>query len=364
MKAAVLYDYNQPLVVEEVELDDPKAREVLVKIGAAGICRSDHHFIKGKAHLPLPGLLGHEGAGTVERVGEGVTMVKPGDRVVLSFVSNCSHCYFCTTGRPNLCDVRGQNWASMFDGTSRVHKGDLSISQFDQLACFAEYSVVPEVACITIPDALPLDRAALIGCCVTTGVGAVVSTAQVKPGSTVAVVGCGGVGLNVIMGAKLVNAKKIIGVDILESKLEFAMKFGATHSVNPSIQDAVDRVKEFTGGLGVDYAFEVFGSGETVGMAYRMTRKGGTTVVIGISPLGEEAPIDVVGLVREEKTLKGSYYGSAQMRVDMPKMVNLYLSGRLNLDDLIARRYSLDEINQAFEDLEQGEVGRGVITTF
>ena len=159
MKAAVLYDYNQPLVVEEVELDDPKAGEVLIKMGAAGICRSDYHFIKGEAHLPLPGLLGHEGAGTVERVGEGVTMAKPGDRVVLSFVSNCGHCYFCTTGRPNLCDVRGQHWASMFDGTSRVHKGDLSISQFDQLACFAEYSVVPEVACITIPDALPLDRA-------------------------------------------------------------------------------------------------------------------------------------------------------------------------------------------------------------
>ncbi len=359
-----MYDYNQPLVVEEVELDDPKAGEVLVKIGAAGICRSDHHFITGKAHMPLPGLLGHEGAGTVELVGEGVTMVKPGDRVVLSFVSNCGHCHFCTTGRPNLCDVRGQNWASMFDGTSRVHKGDLSISQFDQLACFAEYSVVPEVACIPIPDALPLDRADLIGCCVTTGVGAVVSTAQVKPGSTVAVVGCGGVGLNVIMGAKLVNAKKIIGVDILESKLEFAMKFGASHSVNPSVQDAVARVKEITDGLGADYAFEVFGSGETVDIAYRMTRKGGTTVVIGISPMGEKAPIEAVSLVREEKTLKGSYYGSAQMRVDMSKMVDLYLSGRLNLDDLIARRYSLAEINQAFEDLERGEVGRGVIVSF
>ena len=364
MKAAVLYEYNRPLVVEEVEIDRPKAGEVLVKVGAAGICRSDYHFMKGEAHAPLPIVLGHEGSGIVEQVGEGVTTVKAGDRLVLSFVSNCGHCYFCTSGRPNICEKRAAYWTSMFDGTSRLHKGGQSIAQFDQMACFAEYAVVPETACIPVPDTLALDKAALIGCCTTTGVGAVLVNAQVEPGSTVAVVGCGGVGLNVIMGAKLVNAKEIIAVDIQEGKLEFAMKFGATHSVNSSHQDAVARVKELTGGRGVDYAFEVFGSGETVEMTYSMARKGGTVVVVGIAPIGDKAPIDVLSLVREEKVLKGTYYGSVRMSVDMPRIVDLYLSGRLNLDDLITRRYSLDQINEAFEDLNRGEVGRGVITTF
>ncbi len=364
MKAAVLYEYNQPLVVEEVELDEPKAGEVLVKIGAAGVCRSDYHFMKGEARMSLPVVLGHEGSGTAEQVGEGVTTVKPGDRIILSFVSACGRCYFCTTGQPNICEKRAQFWTSMFDGTSRLHKGNQSIAQFAQLACFANQAVVPETACIPAPDGLPLEVAALIGCSVTTGVCAVLSNAQVEPGSTVAVVGCGGVGLNVIMGAKLINARQIIAVDIQEGKLEFAMKFGATHSVNPSHQDAVARVKELTGGRGVDYAFEVFGSGETVTMAYQMARKGGTAVVVGIAPLGEEAPIDATSLVRDEKTLKGTYYGSARMRVDMPTMVDMYLSGRLNLDELITRRYSLDDINQAYEDLDKGEVGRGVITSF
>ncbi|MFQ5933010.1 MAG: Zn-dependent alcohol dehydrogenase [Dehalococcoidia bacterium] len=364
MKAAVLYEYNTPLVVEEIEMDPPKRAEVLVKMGAAGICRSDYHFMKGEAHAPLPIVLGHEGSGTVEEVGEGVTMAKPGDRVVLSFVSNCGHCFFCTTGRPNLCETRAASWTSQFDGTSRLRKGDQSIAQFDQMSCFAEATVVPEVACIPIPGSVPLEIAALIGCCVTTGVGAVLLNAQVEPGSTVAVVGCGGVGLNVIMGAQLVNAGRIIAVDVNESKLEFAMKFGATDSVNPSHQDTVARVRELTGGRGVDYAFEVFGAGETITMAYGMTRKGGTVVVIGIAPVGDTAPIDAVSIVRDEKVLKGCYYGSSRMRVDIPKMVELYQSGRLNLDDLVTRRYSLDQINEAYEDLDKGEVGRGVITTF
>ena len=364
IKAAVLYDYNQPLVVEEVELDPPKAGEVLIKVGAAGICRSDLHFMKGHARAPLPIVLGHEASGTVEEVGSGVTSVKPGDRVVLSFVSACGRCNNCTDGRPNICETRAQFWTSQFDGTSRLHKGGQPIAQFDQMSCFAEYSVVPESACIPAPDDLPLDIGALIGCCTTTGVGAVLASAKVEPGSTVAVVGCGGVGLNVIMGAMLVNASQIIAVDINEGKLEFAMKFGATHSVNPSNQDAVARVKEITGGKGVDYAFEVFGSGETVEMTYNMARKGGTAVIVGIAPLGETAPIDAVSLVRDEKTLKGAYYGSVRMRTDMPKIMDMYLSGRLNLDDLITRRYSLDQINEAYDDLQRGDVGRGVITSF
>ena len=260
VKAAVLYEANTPLVLEEVDLDPPKAGEVKIKVGAAGVCRSDLHFMHGDAKCPLPVVLGHEAAGTVEEVGEGVTSVAPGDRVVIAFVSTCGRCENCVIGRPNLCLTRGKFVMSQFDGTSRLHKGDMKIAQFDQMSCFASHTVVPESACIPAPDSLPMEIAAFIGCCTTTGVGAVLYNAKVEANSTVAVVGCGGVGLNVIMGSGLANARQIIAVDINEGKLEFAMKFGATHSVNPSQQDAVARVKELTGGQGVDYAFEVFGS--------------------------------------------------------------------------------------------------------
>ena len=361
MKAAVLYESNTPLVVEEVELDEPKELEVLVKNGAAGICRSDYHFMKGEARVALPAILGHEGSGIVEKVGSGVSTVKPGDQVIFSFVPNCGRCHFCTIGRPNLCSLHAATMGNMFDGTTRLHKGDQRFAAFGKVACFAEYSVVPEPGCIPVTKAVPMDIAALIGCCVTTGAGAAIYNAQVQPGSTVAVVGCGGVGLNVIQGAKLLNASKIIAVDVREGPLEFAMKFGATHSVNAKDQDPVARVKEISDGLGADYAFEVYGSAETAKLTFDMTRKGGTAVVVGIAPLGDQASIDAVALVREEKVLKGCYYGSARCHEDMPKMVDLYLSGRLNIDDLITRRYSLDQINEAYEDLEQGGIGRGVI---
>lgn len=364
MKAAVLYEHNTPLVVEEVELDEPTSHEVLVEVKAAGICRSDLHFIMGEEPIQLPAVLGHEGAGVVEQVGDGVTLVKPGDHVIFSFVPNCGHCYFCINGRANLCDLHGATSGTMFDGTTRLYKGDQRITHMGKVACFAQYAVVPETGCIPIPKTIPMDRAALIGCSVTTGVGAVLFTAPVQPGSTVAIVGCGGVGVNVIQGAKLVNASKIVAVDIREGPLEFAMKFGATHSVNAAHEDAVERVKQITGGLGADYTFEVRGTPDSIEMAYAMLRKGGTAVVIGIASKGETAAIDAVSLVRQEKVLKGTYYGSAQPRVHMPRMVDLYLSGRLNLDDLINRWYRLEEINKAFEDLERGEVGRGVITSF
>ena len=361
MKAAVLYEYDTPLVVEEVELDGPRSGEVLVDIGACGICRSDYHFMKGEARTVLPTVMGHEASGTVEEVGEGVTRLKRGDDVILSFVPNCGRCYFCNTGSPGLCELHGSTPGTMFDGTTRLHKGDQRIAHFGKVAGFAERTVVPESGCIPVPKNVPVEAAALIGCCVTTGVGAAVINAKVEPGSTVAVVGCGGVGLNAIQGARLAGASKIIAVDIREGQLEFAMKFGATHSVNARDQDAVARVKEITGGLGADYAFEVFGSAETVETAYAMARKGGTVVVVGIAPMGEKAGINAVSLVRDEKVLKGSYYGSARCHVDMPRMVDWYLSGRLNLDDLITRRYGLDQVNEAYEDLNRGDIGRGVV---
>ena len=228
-------------------------------------------------------------------------------------------------------------------------------------ACFAEYAVVPENGCVPLTTPIPMDIAAMIGCCVLTGVGAAIFSAKIEPGSTVAVVGCGGVGLNVSMGARLLSASKIIAVDISESQLEFAMKFGATHMVNASDGDPVEQVKELTGGLGADYTFEVVGSAVTLRSAWEMCAKRGTVTVVGIAPLGYEAPINAVDLVRNEKTLRGSYYGSARSRTDMPKMVDMYLSGKLNLDDLVVRHYSLDQVNEAYDDMDRGEIGRGAI---
>ena len=361
VKAAVLYETKQPLAIEDLELDDPKSGEVLVKIGAAGICRSDRHFMHGDAVINLPAVLGHEGAGTVESVGPGVTSVRPGDQVILSFVPACGRCKSCIQGHANICDNHMATGPMMYDGTCRLHKGDQQIYHMGKVACFAEYAVVPEAGCVPVSSPIPMDIAAMIGCCVPTGVGAVVYSAKVEPGSTVAVVGCGGVGLNVIMGAKLVNASKIIAVDIRESQLEFAMKFGATHTVNASDRDPVAQVKELTDGRGADYTFEVFGSTDTIKAAYEMCAKSGTVTVVGIAPMGAEAPINAVELVRFEKTLRGTYYGSARSQIDMPTMVDLYLSGKLNLDDLVVRHYTLDQINQAYDDMDQGEVGRGAI---
>ena len=361
MKAAVLYETKQPMVVEDVELDDPKEREVLVKIGAAGICRSDRHFMHGDAAIALPAVLGHEGAGTVEKVGPGVTTVKPGDQVILSFVPACGLCKSCLEGHANLCDTHAVAGPNMYDGTCRLHKGSQFINHMGQVACFAEYSVVPETGCIPVGTPIPMDIAAMIGCCVPTGVGAAIYSAKIEPGSTVAVVGCGGVGLNVIMGAKLLNASKIIAVDILESQLEFAMKFGATHSVNASDRDPVAQVKDLTGGRGADYTFEVFGSADTVKAAYDMCAKSGTVTVVGIAPIGAEAGINAVDLVRNEKTMRGTYYGSARSLTDMPTMVDMYRSGKLNLDELVVRHYSLDQINEAYGDMDKGEIGRGAI---
>ena len=361
IKAAVLYETKQPLVLDDVELDEPKAGEVLVKVGAAGICRSDHHFMHGDAPIALPVVLGHEGSGTVERVGPGVTSVRPGQQVILSFVPACGRCKSCVEGRANLCDNHMATGPFMYDGTTRLHKGGQYIHHMGKVACFAEYAVVPEAGCVPVSSPVPMDKAAMIGCCVPTGVGAALYSANVQAGSTVAVVGCGGVGLNVIMGAKLANAGRIIAVDIRESQLEFAMKFGATHSVNASDRDPVAQVKELTGGLGADYTFEAFGSADTVKTAYDMCGKRGTVTVVGIAPAGAEAPINAVDLVRNEKTMRGTYYGSARPSVDMPKLVDLYQSGKLNLDDLVVRHYTLDQINQAYDDMDRGEVGRGAI---
>ena len=361
MKAAVLYETNKPLVIEDVEIDPPKAHELKVKIAAAGVCRSDLHFMKGEAIISTPAVLGHEGSAVVEQVGEGVTNVAPGDHVILSFAPYCGHCRSCLTGHPNVCDTHQKGTGKMFDGTNRIHLRGKDLTQMSKLACFAEEAIVADTGCVRIDPAVPLGVAALIGCSVTTGVGTAIYAARVEPGSTVAVIGCGGVGLNVVQGARVAGATRIIAVDVNDAALEFAGKFGATHTINPRHVDAVKAIKELTDGRGADYAIEAFGSSETITMAFNAIRKGGTAVIAGIAPVGDSAAIDGVALVRQEKTLKGAYYGASQPTLDFFNMLQMYDAGQVDVDGLITRRYTLDQINEAYQELDRGAVGRGII---
>ena len=359
--AAVLYDVHKPYSIETVELDSPRRGEVLVKVRAAGVCRSDLHFQKGEGIIAMPAVLGHEGSGVVETVGEGVTLVKPGDRVILSFVPNCGHCHSCETGRPHLCDEHARTSGKLFDNTSRLHTlSGQDVAHMGKVACFAEYAVVPEAGCIPVPSTLDFPQMALIGCSVTTGVGAALFNARVAPGETVAVIGCGGVGLNVIQGAKLAGATTIVAVDVKEPALAFARKFGATHTVDARDGNAVKRVQEITGG-GAHFAFEAFGGGATTRMTVDMVRKRGTAVIVGIAPIGEAADIEAVAVTRMEKTIRGCYYGSCHPRQDMPRIADWYTQGLLDIDSLVTRRYALADINRAYEELETEVVGRGVI---
>jgi Zn-dependent alcohol dehydrogenase len=359
--AAVLHDVNKPYSIETVELDPPRRGEVLVKVGAAGVCRSDLHFQKGEAIIALPAVLGHEGSGTVVSVGDGVTLVKPGDRVILSFVPNCGHCPSCETGRPHLCDEHARTTGKLFDNTSRLHtQAGQDLAHMGKVACFADHAVVPEAGCIPAPDGLDFPQMALIGCSVTTGVGAVLFNAGVQPGDSVAVIGCGGVGLNVLQGARLAGATTIVAVDVKSAALDFARKFGATHTVNARTENAVERVKALTG-AGVHWAFEAYGGGATTCMAVDMVRKRGTAVIVGIAPIGDHAAIEPVVVTRMEKTIRGCYYGTARPRQDMPRIADWYGRGLLDIDGLVTRRYALADINRAYEDLDTDAVGRGVI---
>ena len=353
MKAAVLVESNAPLVITDVELDPPKAHEVRVRIAAAGVCRSDLHFMRGEAIIARPAVLGHEGSAIVEEVGEGVTRVAPGDHVILSFVPFCGHCNSCLSGRSNICDTHLKTGPNMFDGTRRLHWNGQDVAHMGKVACFAEHAVVPETGCVKISPDFPLPQAALIGCSVTTGVGAALFNAKIEPGSTVAVIGCGGVGLNIVQGARLAGASRIIAVDINDAALEFATRFGATDAVNAKQTDALKAVRDLTDG-GTDYSFESFGSSETVTLAFDSARKGGTAIIVGLAAVGDYASIDPVALVRQEKTLKGSYYGTSRPAIDFHRMVDLYNRGQIDVDGLITRTYTLDQINEAYEELGRG----------
>lgn len=363
MKAAILEAPATELLVEEIDCQGPRAGEVLVRIAASGVCHSDLNVVHGTQTSPLPVVLGHEGAGIVEAVGPNVTRVKVGDHVVLSWVPYCGQCVYCLSGHPNLCSVAYAAMAqgTLLDGTSRLSRCGKPIYHYSFISSFAEYTVVPEAGCVVIRPDLPLDKAALVGCAVMTGVGAALNTARVQPGSTVAVVGAGGVGLNVMQGAQLAGAVSIIAVDINPTKLALARMFGATHTINAAEADAVTAVRALTGGIGADFSFEAVGNPRTMRQCWEMARPGGTVVMVGISPEGSELSLPANRVVREERRLMGSFYGSARPHIDMPMILELYMAGKLKLDELVTHRFPLEQINRAVHSLESGEAIRPVI---
>lgn len=362
-RAAVMYEHNQPVVVEELELEEPRANEVLVRTAASGVCHSDLSVVTGAIYYDAAVVLGHEGAGIIEQVGADVAGFRVGDHVILSFVSYCGDCRMCQMEKVCLCESYDVPRGFLLDGTYRLYNSSgEGILQMARVATMSEYMVVPHQNLVKIDSHYSLEKAALVGCGVTTGVGAVLNTAKVEPGSSVAVIGTGGVGLNAIQGAVLAQAEQIIAVDIAAKKLEFAKIFGATEVVNATECDSVEVVRELTEGLGVDYAFEVIGNPDTIVQAYRMIRPAGTAVIVGMAHHQKEFSIPAQQFVASEKRIIGSFYGSCQPRVDMPRLLNLYTEGKLKLDELITRHYNLDQINEAFTDMEAGENARGVIT--
>jgi Zn-dependent alcohol dehydrogenase len=361
-RAVICREVGKPVVVEEITVDGPRRGEVTVKLGACGVCHSDLSATNGTLQMPPPLVLGHEAAGEVVEVGEGVSSLAVGDHVVSSFIYMCGECRFCVAGRPVLCLEQGKAITTLPDGSVRTRdaKGQ-PLSVFSGCGVMAEYATLHVDNLVKIDPKIPLDRAALVGCAVTTGVGAVFNTARVVPGSSVAVFGCGGVGLNVIQGARIAGAGRIIAIDTVQAKLEMAKEFGATDGILVSQgEDVAKSLKKLTGG-GPDYAFECVGNGELAAAAYRAIRRGGLAVVVGVAKASDSTAVRTMTLPFEEKTLTGSYFGSCVPRIDFPRMLGLYMGGQLKLDELITRRYSIAEAPQAFRDMEDGRNARGVI---
>lgn len=357
MKAAVLWKTGEPMTIENVSVEKPKAREVLVRTAYAGICHSDLHFADGTYSYPMPMVPGHEAAGIVEAVGEDVTHVRPGDHVVGCLSVFCGCCSQCVTGHPNLCESTDVKLAPGV--ARRLSMNGQLVHQFSNLSSFAEQMLVHENAVVKIDRDLPLDRAALVGCGVLTGVGAVIHAAKIEAGSTVAVIGCGGVGLSVVSGAVLAGAGRIIAIDRLDSKLELAQQLGATDVINASSTDPVAEVMEMTRG-GVHYSFEALGLKQTATQAFNMLRMGGTATLIGMFQPGQALEFEGSLFIKDRK-VQGSSMGSNQFRVDIPNLLNFYRQGRLNLDHLISRRIELEQINEGFEALKGGAPVRQLI---
>ena len=360
MKAAVLNEIPGELEVEDISVDAPGPNEVLLRVVHAGLCHSDLHFMDAHWPYQLPAVMGHESAGVVQAVGDNVSYVKPGDHVISCLSVFCGHCERCLTGRPNIC----QNHAAVArpDGAApRLSRPDgTEVGQFARLGGFAEEMLVHQNAVVKIRDDMPLDRASLIGCGVTTGLGAVFKTARIEPGATVAVYGAGGIGLSAVQGARIAGAGRVISVDVENSKLETARQVGATDTVNGAEVDAVEAIQELTAG-GVDYAFECIGLKKTCEQAWSSSRPGGTTVIVGMMPFGEKIEITGYEVFMLEKRLQGSMMGSNAFRVDMPRYVDMYLDGRLMLDEMISAHMPLEDINAGYEQMRQRVGTRTVI---
>lgn len=361
-KAAVLNGVGQALTIEELEMQPLQPGDVLVKVKASGLCHTDLEVIQGSLSYPMPIVLGHEGAGVVEAVGGGVTAVKPGDHVILSWNPHCGHCFYCERDLPILCEPfsRHQPQGHLLDGGSRMRRGGEKVHHYSVTSTHAEYTVVPESGAVPIPKDMPFDRACIIGCGVMTGVGGVVRKAQVQPGSCVAVIGCGAVGLNALQGARLAGAGRIIAVDIGADKLERARAFGATDTVDGKGPDPVAEVKKLSGGRGVDYVFEAAGNAKVFRLAVEMVRPGGDVVWLGKVNVDAEVSFRWGSLMGERRLVRSSYGNARPMR-DFPWLVNEYLAGRLKLDELITGRIRLEDINAGFAALARGEGIRTVV---
>ena len=361
-QAAVLNAVNQPMAIETLEMAPLAPTDVLVRIRASGLCHTDLEVIQGSLAYPLPIVLGHEGAGVIEEVGSAVTQVKPGDHVVCSWNPHCGHCFYCERDLPILCEpfARNQPRGFLLDGKSRMSRGGKTVHHYSVTSTHAQYTVVPESGAIPIPAEIPFDRACIIGCGVMTGVGAAVRKAKVAAGTTVVVIGCGAVGLNVLQGAKLVDAAQIIAVDVGASKLERAREFGATHTVDAAQGNVVEQVKALTEGRGADYVFESAGRATTFRLAVETVRPGGEVIWLGKINVDEEVSFRWGSLMGERRIVRSSY-GDARPRRDFPWLVREYLNGRLKLDELITRRIKLEEINDGFAALARGEGIRTVV---
>jgi len=363
-KAAVLNAYDTPLEIADLTIDEPHAGEVKVQVVASGVCHSDLSVKNMTMPLPPPLVLGHEGAGIVTQVGEGVTSVAEGDHVVISWVPQCGNCFYCNRNQSYLCEsgMLGMMSGGLTDGTKRFHRGDTEIGQMACSGTFSSETIVPETGCVKIPDGVDLKHGALIGCGVQTGVGAAMNTANIRQGDTVAVLGCGGVGLNVVQGAKLAGAERIIAIDMMDNKLQMATKFGATDTVNAGDGNAIDAVTGLTEGRGADVAFEVIGLKPTIDQTIAMTRRGGEAVLVGVPKMDVQLEMLAgLGMVMPAKTVKGCWYGSSNVQKFVPELLQLHRDGKLMLDELISRTITIDEVNEAFDAMAGGEVARSII---
>lgn len=363
-RAAICTGVGEPIEVADIDIKDPQAGEVRVRLGASGVCHSDLSVQNGTLLIPTPVVLGHEGSGVVEAVGEGVDTLQHGDHVVISWVPQCGVCFFCQRDQGELCDSGNVSMATngLLDGTYRFQRDGQDLGQMAASGTFSEETIVPATGAVKVDADIPMTSAALIGCGVLTGFGAAVNTADIREGDTVAVIGCGGVGLNVIQGARYAGAERVIGIDMVPLKLDLAKQFGATDVVDASDGDPVSKVMEMTDQRGADVAFEVIGLGPTIEQTVNMTRRGGQSILVGVPKMEVMLNLPAFfGVVLQEKTIKGCWYGSSNVHKDVPKLARLYAEGQLKLDELVSREIKLDDVNDAFRAMEQGEVARSVI---